>query len=375
MPGKRDTRAVSAISDALSPQSSGPSDINLDDEDDPLSTPHPHFTVPPLKPAVQPSERMSDLETPDGALGGLGTPSPDRGHSDIGLGDDLAPPLPSESSSDDLAAAPAAAKLGLDDENDIFASRPAHKAAAPKAADAAKMHATVQAQDIVLEPGQGHARGGPRHSGMAGPPLEGEGVTAAFFTGANQVEVQRNGRREAASVPASDLAGLGGVIRKLASKGSPKPTPEAAAVNTTLPDGMHVAAIFPPVADRLCVAIRRPVAIGKTIDDLVEEKTISPEMRQVLDACVSTRQNILVSGDRAACDSLLRSILWSVDRVARVALVSGSITPPASATSWLKLQPDVQSGDLDRGCGGHAAGIPRGRCRPRLAVRRGAGRV
>jgi Flp pilus assembly CpaF family ATPase len=69
-------------------------------------------------------------------------------------------------------------------------------------------------------------------------------------------------------------------------------------------------------------------------------------MRQVLDACVATRQNILVSGDRAACDSLLRAILWSVDRVARVALVSGAITPPASATSWLKLQPEGQAADL-----------------------------
>jgi len=127
---------------------------------------------------------------------------------------------------------------------------------------------------------------------------------------------------------------------------SPKPAPDAAAVNTTLPDGMRIAAIFPPVADRLCVAIRRPVASGKTIDDLVEEHVISPEMRQVLDACVATRQNILVSGDRAACDSLLRAILWSVDRVARVALLSDSIAPPASATSWIKLQPEAQAADL-----------------------------
>ena len=96
----------------------------------------------------------------------------------------------------------------------------------------------------------------------------------------------------------------------------------------------------------MCVAIRRPVAIGKTIEDLVDEQVLSAEMRQVLEACVASRQNILVSGDRAACDSLLRSILWSVDRVARVALVSGSITPPASATSWLKLQPEGQATDL-----------------------------
>jgi pilus assembly protein CpaF len=178
--------------------------------------------------------------------------------------------------------------------------------------------------------------------------LEGEGVAAAFFTGTNQVEILRNGRRESvpAPVPASDLATLGAAMRKLVSKGSPKPAVDATAINTTLPDGMRVAVIFPPVADRLCVAIRRPVASGKTIDDLVEEHVISPEMRQVLEACVTTRQNILVAGDRAACDSLLRAILWSVDRVARVALLSDSITPPASATSWIKLHPENQASDL-----------------------------
>jgi pilus assembly protein CpaF len=176
--------------------------------------------------------------------------------------------------------------------------------------------------------------------------LEGDGVTAVFITGTNLAEVQRNGRREAASVTATELATLGTVTRKLVSKGSPKPAPDAAVVDTTLPDGLHIAAIFPPVADRLYVAIRRPVSGGKTVGDLVEEQVISPEMRQVLDACVATRQNIVVAGDRAACDSLLRAILWSVDRVARVALLSDSIATPASATSWLKLQPEPQASDL-----------------------------
>jgi pilus assembly protein CpaF len=176
--------------------------------------------------------------------------------------------------------------------------------------------------------------------------LESDGVTAVFVTGTSQAEVQRDGRRESVSVPTSDLAALGTALRKLVSKGAPKPASDATAVDTTLPDGLHIAAIFPPVADRLCVAVRRPVASGKTIDDLVEELVISPEMRQVLDACVTTRQNILVAGDRAACDSLLRAILWSVDRVARVALLSDSIVTPASATSWIKLHSEPVVPDL-----------------------------
>jgi pilus assembly protein CpaF len=314
---------------------SGPSDINLDDEDDEgLGTPHPHFMVPPLKPAVQPSERMSELETPDGADGIRTTPPPAREPigSDISM-DDSAPPEPPASARQDDAPL----STGLpseEDEDDLFSSRPAQpKSHAPARAPKASAKASARLTDRDIPEWLAHL-------------LDGEGVTAAFFTGGNQAEVQRRGRRESASVPASDIAGLGAVIRKLALRGSPKPTPDAAAINTTLPDGTHIAAIFPPIADRLCMTIRRPVAIGKTIEDLVDEKVISAEMRQVLEACVASRQNILVSGDRAACDSLLRAILWSVDRVARVALVSGSITPPASATSWLKFQPEGPATDL-----------------------------
>jgi pilus assembly protein CpaF len=176
--------------------------------------------------------------------------------------------------------------------------------------------------------------------------LEGEGVSAAFFAGANQAEVLRNGRRESVSVSASDLAPLNNVVRKLAAKGTPKPAPDAPIVNTTLADGLHISAIFQPVSDRLCVAIRRPLASGKTLDDLVVERVISPEMQRVLEACVAARQNILVSGDRAACDSLLRALLWAVDRVARVVLLSNSIAPPASATSWIKLQAEPPASQL-----------------------------
>jgi type IV secretory pathway ATPase VirB11/archaellum biosynthesis ATPase len=175
--------------------------------------------------------------------------------------------------------------------------------------------------------------------------LQGEGVSAAFFAGADQSEILRNGRRETALVSGSDLAGLDAVVRGLATKGSPKPAPDASVIRTTLSDGTHISAIFPPLVDRFCAAIRRPVVAGKTIDELVAEGVMSPEMRQVIEACIATRQNILVSGDRPACDILLRALLWSVDRVARVMLISDTIAPPSSATSWIRVQPEERTAD------------------------------
>jgi len=343
-PPKRESRVIPALSDPFPPPS-GPSDINLDDEDDALGTPHPHFTVPPLKPAVQPAAHTADRD--DDLPPGLVTPVPARHGRAAATVDmeDNPPPAPpaaeDEDAIDSLADAPPAPE-------DVFSSvgtespHPSKKGQEPvKPAPAAKSKGPAQAPSKQLS--RLLDRDLPEWLAHL---LESEGVTAAFFTGTNQAELLRHGRRETTSVPASDLATLGTAIRKLVSKGSPKPAPDAAAVNTTLPDGMRISAIFPPVADRLCVAIRRPVASGKTIDELVQEHVISPEMRQVLEACVTTRQNILVAGDRAACDSLLRALLWSVDRVARVSLLSDSIVPPASATSWIKLQPDNQDLDL-----------------------------
>jgi pilus assembly protein CpaF len=347
LPGKRDSAGMAALSEPLPSPLSGPSDINLDDEDDD-GAPHPQIKIPPLKPAVQPAERMSELETP---AGGLSTPHPMRERPPVD--DDLAPPAPASVSSD------AAPDLGEDDDDDMFAlaraqSRPTRAAEPPRAPEPPKAHDVPRPSEPAkskappaVAPGKAASRITDRDlPDWLVQLLDGEGVTAAFFSGPNQAEVQRAGRRENVNVSASDLAGLGAVVRKLALKGSPKPAPEAAAINTTLPDGMHVAAIFPPIADRLCVAIRRPVAIGKTVEDLVDDHVISTEMRQVLDACVATRRNLLISGDRAACDSLLRAVLWSVDRVARVALISSSITPPSSASSWLRFHADAAAADL-----------------------------
>lgn len=338
---KRESKVAPLVTDPFAAPPSGPSDIDLDDEDDALGTPHPHITVPPLRPAVQPSGSLAE---PDAPHGGLDEEAPAGEHLPAGLaGDDLAPPEPPASADDDLAElppppapkAPEAPLPAVDKPGPARRSGPEPEPASAKAKSAPAQGGKPVSRilDHDVPDWLAHL-------------LEGEGVSAAFFTGTNQAEVQRNGRRESVSVASSDLGTLSGLLRKLAAKGSPKSPPDASVINTTLPDGMHLSAIFPPIADRLCVAVRRPVASGKTIDDLVAERVISPEMQQVLEACVATRRNIVVSGDRAACDSLLRALLWSVDRVARVVLLSDAITPPASATAWIKLQADAQATDL-----------------------------
>ena len=176
--------------------------------------------------------------------------------------------------------------------------------------------------------------------------LDSEGTTAAFFAGTQSAEVERNGHREGAVVASADLASLPDHLRKLAAKGVPRPEPDAPVIDTTLADGTRITALFPPLCDRLHASIRRPNVGRKTLEELADDGSISPEMQQVLEACVSTRQNLLITGDRPACDSLLGTLAWSLERVARVVILAETISPPASASAWLKLPVASRTADL-----------------------------
>jgi Flp pilus assembly CpaF family ATPase len=228
------------------------------------------------------------------------------------------PPPPSEDASMDVVESPF----------------PSNQDAAP----AAQVASSTPHRNIASEMRRtGVSRVTPEYPEWLSKLFEDDGVTAAFFIGTGQAEVLRHGKRESINVSSSDVNGLSVVVRKITARFS-KLVNEPPMVNVTLGDGMRITALFPPVADRLCVAFHRALGVGKTIEDLVDDGAISPQMRQLLESCVASHRNILVSGDRIACDSLIRALTWSVDRVARVALLSEAITPPASATGWIKIQ-------------------------------------
>ncbi len=298
-PPKRESNSMPVAVDAfLAPPL--PTEISLDD-DDSLS-PAPHLNLPPLKPPVPiPSPSPDEpLTTPRGTS----APQPLQ---------ELEHPMAPASPSAPVPVPPAA-------------SPPApHAPAMPPPA-----HAPVSGDFLP----------------WLARLLSGEGTTAAFFVGTQSVEVERNGHREPAVVASADLAALADHLRKLAAKGVPRPEPDAPVIDTTLADGTHITALFPPLCERLHASIRRPNVDRKTLEELADDGSISPEMQQVLEACVSTRQNLLIAGDRQACDLLLGTLAWSLDRVARVVILAETISAPASASAWLKLPVAARSPDL-----------------------------
>ncbi len=83
-------------------------------------------------------------------------------------------------------------------------------------------------------------------------------------------------------------------------------------VDARLPDGSRVNAIIPPLAVRgPCLTIRKFPAYRFTMDDLIENGTITSSAAMFLRACVVDKRNILVSGGTGTGKTTLLNILSS----------------------------------------------------------------
>jgi pilus assembly protein CpaF len=72
-------------------------------------------------------------------------------------------------------------------------------------------------------------------------------------------------------------------------------------VDARLQDGSRVNAIIPPLSiDGPVLSIRRFGSEPLTIKDLIDLKALTPQLVQVLEACVKSRLNILISGGTGA---------------------------------------------------------------------------
>ena len=83
-------------------------------------------------------------------------------------------------------------------------------------------------------------------------------------------------------------------------------------VDARLPDGSRVNAIIPPLAVRgPCLTIRKFPAYRFTMDDMIDNSTITSSAAMFLRACVVDKRNILVSGGTGTGKTTMLNILSS----------------------------------------------------------------
>jgi pilus assembly protein CpaF len=115
------------------------------------------------------------------------------------------------------------------------------------------------------------------------------------------VYIERAGVLQRCNVKFRDERHLLQIIDRIVSRVGRRIDESSPMVDARLPDGSRVNAIIPPLAlDGSALSIRRFGTSPLTAERLLELKSISPEMLQILTAAVRARISILVSGGTGA---------------------------------------------------------------------------
>jgi pilus assembly protein CpaF len=109
--------------------------------------------------------------------------------------------------------------------------------------------------------------------------------------------VERFGKLESTDVRFKDDAHLLKIIDKIVSSVGRRIDESSPMVDARLPDGSRVNAIIAPLAiDGPMLSIRRFAAEPLEMEDLVNFKTLTPEIGEILKGIVKARLNVIISG-------------------------------------------------------------------------------
>ncbi|MDH3998183.1 MAG: CpaF family protein [Desulfuromonadales bacterium] len=124
------------------------------------------------------------------------------------------------------------------------------------------------------------------------------------------IYVERFGLLEKTNSRFADDIHLRNIIDRIISRIGRRIDESSPMVDARLPDGSRVNAIIPPLAiDGPMVSIRRFAVSPLQMDDLVNFKTLTPEIAQLLEGCVKAKLNIMISGGTGAGKTTLLNIL------------------------------------------------------------------
>ena len=125
-----------------------------------------------------------------------------------------------------------------------------------------------------------------------------------------QVYVERRGRLELTDVVFFDDAHLLKIIDKIVSRVGRRIDESSPMVDARLPDGSRVNAIIPPLAiDGPCMSIRRFSAVPLKMDDLINHRSLTAEMAEILQGLGKAKINIVISGGTGSGKTTMLNVL------------------------------------------------------------------
>jgi len=142
------------------------------------------------------------------------------------------------------------------------------------------------------------------------PLLADTSVSDILVNTCDKVYVERGGRLQLTDVTFHDNAHLMKIIEKIVSRVGRRVDESSPMVDARLPDGSRVNAIIPPLAvDGPILSIRRFAVQPLTIANLLDYKSLTPPMVQVLQALGQAKVNILISGGTGSGKTTLLNVL------------------------------------------------------------------
>jgi pilus assembly protein CpaF len=137
-------------------------------------------------------------------------------------------------------------------------------------------------------------------------------ITEVMVNGPDLVYVEQNGKlvRSEARFRSEDQ--LRRVIERIVSRVGRRIDESSPLVDARLPDGSRVNAVIPPIAfNGSSLTIRKFSKDPFKVDDLIRFGTLTPEMAELLRACVEARLNVIVSGGTGTGKTTLLNVLSS----------------------------------------------------------------
>ena len=125
-----------------------------------------------------------------------------------------------------------------------------------------------------------------------------------------QIYVERFGKLEATDIRFKDDEHLMKIIDKIVSLVGRRIDESTPMVDARLEDGSRVNVVIPPIAlDGPMMSIRRFAVIPLELEDLVKNKTLVPELQDLLMGLIKAKLNILISGGTGSGKTTLLNVL------------------------------------------------------------------
>lgn len=137
-------------------------------------------------------------------------------------------------------------------------------------------------------------------------------VTEVMVNGPNMIYVEKSGRLQLTNKRFESEQHLRRVIERIVSRIGRRVDESAPMVDARLLDGSRVNAVIPPLAfNGSSLTIRKFSKDPLKVDDLIRFGTLTPEMAELLHACVQARLNIIISGGTGSGKTTLLNVLSS----------------------------------------------------------------